>query len=115
MALALEMRGIAKRFPGIAANDYVDFQREQGESHTLLGENEAGKTTLIHILVRPLQGRTRARLLFMAHLYVSPIVPWWWMAAASYSMVVMASLKIWPVSYHRTDMLLSIPIFSAQI
>ena len=50
MTLALEMRGITKRFPGVTANEHVDFQLAQGEIHALLGENGAGKTTLMHIL-----------------------------------------------------------------
>ena len=49
-ALAVEMRGISKQFPGVLANDSVDFSLRKGEIHALLGENGAGKSTLVNIL-----------------------------------------------------------------
>jgi len=48
--LAVQMLGITKKFPGVIANNNVDFEVRRGEVHTLLGENGAGKSTLMQVL-----------------------------------------------------------------
>ncbi len=60
----LEMHGITKRFPGVLANDDIDFDVRAGEVHALFGENGAGKTTLMRILYglyRPDEGEVAMR------------------------------------------------------
>jgi ABC-type uncharacterized transport system ATPase subunit len=44
------MKNISKRFPGVVANNRIDFRVEENEIHALLGENGAGKTSLMNIL-----------------------------------------------------------------
>ncbi|MFI3251112.1 MAG: ABC transporter ATP-binding protein [Eubacteriales bacterium] len=46
----VEMKHVTKRFPGIVANDDVSLQIKQGEIFALLGENGAGKSTMMSML-----------------------------------------------------------------
>jgi ABC-type uncharacterized transport system ATPase subunit len=64
VATAIEMEGIRKVFPGVVANDNVDFSVEEGCIHALVGENGAGKTTLMNVLYglyRPEAGSIKIR------------------------------------------------------
>ena len=49
-ALAVRLRGIGKRFPGVIANDDINIDVSQGTIHAIVGENGAGKSTLMKIL-----------------------------------------------------------------
>src|SRR6266849_4813805 len=46
----LEARGICKRFPGVVALNKVSLSIKAGEVHALMGENGAGKSTMMKIL-----------------------------------------------------------------
>src|SRR5690606_12457650 len=46
----LLMRGIVKQFPGVRALDGVDLDVRPGEVHCLLGQNGAGRSTLLKVL-----------------------------------------------------------------
>ena len=47
---AVRMTGVSKQFGGVRALDDVSFDVEKGEIHALLGENGAGKSTILKIL-----------------------------------------------------------------
>jgi len=48
--IILSVKDITKHFPGILANDHINFDLYEGEIHSILGENGAGKTTFMNIL-----------------------------------------------------------------
>jgi simple sugar transport system ATP-binding protein len=49
-SIAVRLRGIGKRFPGVIANDDVNIDVKRGTIHAIVGENGAGKSTLMKIL-----------------------------------------------------------------
>jgi ABC-type uncharacterized transport system ATPase subunit len=60
--LRLELIGISKQYPSVRANDNVNLQVQPGEIHAVLGENGAGKSTMMKMIygaVRPDEGEIR--------------------------------------------------------
>src|SRR5690625_5432064 len=51
--VVLERKHIRKEFPGGVALEDVNFNLKRGEVHVLLGENSAGKSTLMKIVSGP--------------------------------------------------------------
>jgi ABC-type sugar transport system ATPase subunit len=49
-APALEVRGLSKHFPGVLALDQVSLAVKRGEIHAVIGQNGAGKSTMINIV-----------------------------------------------------------------
>ncbi len=50
VGVAIELRDIVKRFPGVIANDGVNLTVRTGSIHAIVGENGAGKSTLMKTL-----------------------------------------------------------------
>lgn len=48
--IAVELRHIEKKFPGVVANRDVSLSARRGEVHALVGENGAGKSTVMKVL-----------------------------------------------------------------
>ena len=60
--LRLELNGISKQYPAVRANDGVNLRVKPGEIHAVLGENGAGKSTMMKIIygaVQPDEGEIR--------------------------------------------------------
>ena len=61
-SLRLELVGISKQYPAVKANDRVNLRVAPGEIHAVLGENGAGKSTMMKMIygaVRPDEGEIR--------------------------------------------------------
>jgi len=45
--MLLKLKNVVKKFPGVVALRGVNFELERGEVHCLVGENGAGKSTIV--------------------------------------------------------------------
>ena len=60
----LKLEHISKTYPGVKALNDLNISFEQGEIHAILGENGAGKSTMIKIITGAIQpDRTTVRSL----------------------------------------------------
>jgi general nucleoside transport system ATP-binding protein len=60
--LRLELLGISKQYPAVRANDKVSLRVKPGQIHAVLGENGAGKSTMMKMIygaVQPDEGELR--------------------------------------------------------
>jgi simple sugar transport system ATP-binding protein len=48
--IAVELRNITKRYPGVVANSDINLRVRRGDVHAIVGENGAGKSTLMKTL-----------------------------------------------------------------
>ena len=60
----LELHGITKIFPGVKALNKVQFDLRPGEIHALMGENGAGKSTFIKVIMGVHQAEEGEMLLY---------------------------------------------------
>ena len=62
--IVIEMQNITKEFGTFKANDNINLQVKAGEIHALLGENGAGKSTVMNVLsglLEPTSGKILMR------------------------------------------------------
>ena len=62
MVAALKLVGVRKSFDGFVALDDAELRRELGEVHALLGENGAGKSSLMNVAAGLYTPEARANL-----------------------------------------------------
>ena len=48
--VVIQMKDIVKKFGGFTANDHINLTVHKGEVHAILGENGAGKSTMMNVL-----------------------------------------------------------------